>query len=59
MVESAPDTNTNPAPVSSRKQEEEVELRLISVHGDILDLDEVIDNLIGKKDKNQRRFSTL
>ena len=33
--------------------------RLVSVHGDIRDLDEVIDEILGKKDERvKRRFAT-
>jgi hypothetical protein len=33
--------------------------RLISVHGDVRDLDEVIDEILGKKDERvKRRFAT-
>jgi len=36
---------------------EEISSRLISVHGDVRDVDEVIDELLNSKDKdNKRRF---
>ena len=37
--------------------EEELVIRLISVHGDVRDMDEVIDEILSKKDSKDRRFA--
>jgi hypothetical protein len=36
---------------------EDIVPRFVSVHGDIRELDEVIDEILGKDEKKKRRFS--